>query len=425
MNCFEILEKIEQNGSKNVKLGLLNSGLEVPGMAFLVCATFDYRRKYYVRDLAEVVPADPAKKVPDSPRGWLALIESFDAQLQELESSGRTQETKNSVRAWLEQQAPEASKWFRRVILRDLRCGFSVDSCVKAGFKIPTFELQLATDAKKCKKLEAIVKAGVWVSRKLDGNRCLAHGIDGVFTLYSRNGTVYENFPMIRAELARLWPEGEVLLDGEIMSDDFQSMQKSAFANKRKTVVGAIYYNVFDTIPPDEWAAVEFSTWYNARYRTLTEMFRTRQSEMVRLVEHTLVFTIEEVRKLQAQYEGEGFEGAMVNPTNMEYYLGRRTNSVMKFKSMLTWDCEITGFHEGNGRLAGTLGKMSVRQENGNLCDVGTGLSDEDREYIWKNQDLVRGRIAEIKYQELTPDGIMRFPVFMRFRNWEAGEGKL
>ena len=48
---------------------------------------------------------------------------------------------------------------------------------------------------------------------------------------------------------------------------------------------------------------------------------------------------------------------------------------------------------------------------------VGSGLTDVLREQIWKDKELFIGRIIEVRYQEVTPDGSLRFPTFVCFRN--------
>jgi DNA ligase-1 len=97
----------------------------------------------------------------------------------------------------------------------------------------------------------------------------------------------------------------------------------------------------------------------------------------------------------------------------------------MKFKTMHSMDCRVIGLYEGEGKHAGRMGGLKLIQENDIGCDVGSGFTDEDRAAIWDNHSLAVGRIAEIKYQELTPDGVMRFPVFLRWRDSGAGSGKI
>jgi DNA ligase-1 len=104
---------------------------------------------------------------------------------------------------------------------------------------------------------------------------------------------------------------------------------------------------------------------------------------------------------------------------DIPYYLGKKSNKLLKLKTMQSQDCRVVGFYEGEKgtRNEGTLGGLELIQENEKTCNCGTGFSDEDRSYIWNNRSEFVGRIAEIKYQELTEDGVMRFPVFMRWRN--------
>ena len=418
MSCFEVLELLEKTSGKNDKLAILKGNLKTPGLAELLLATFDYRKNYYIKQLPEI-HGDSNKTVDNIVGFGTTNVDRFAEILALCERDGRTQATKTEVYTWLECQHPVTAKWLRRVILRDLRCGFSVDTAIKAGFAIPTFEAQLAMDANKCKKLRQLVEAGVWISRKMDGYRCVAIIRNGVATLYSRNGSVFENFPTVVAALERECEGRSLVLDGEIMSDDFNSMQQSAFASKRGTTVGDVKYFVFDQIPVEEWDSGKFSTLYADRLAALGGS-HLGSTGVVLPVQHMLVKSLDVIKEWQSAWEDQGYEGAMAKP-NIPYYFGRKTNTMLKFKSTLTQDCVVTGIEEGEGRLSGTLGKLIVRQENGEVCGVGSGLDDASRDYIWIHQSETIGRILEIKYQELTPDGVMRFPIFLRFRDKGAG----
>ena len=411
MNCFDVLDLVEKTSSKNEKVRILKENLNTPSLADILLATFDYHRTYLIKEFPEPTG------VPKHPEMCFGEI------LIGCERYGRIQECKQDVSNWLASRPEQETKWYRRVILRDLRCGFSADTAIAAGFSIPTFEVQLATDSNKCKKIEQIVKQGVLVSPKLDGYRCLAIGTGGEFTLYSRNGSVYQNFPSIKKELETLFPVGDYVFDGEIMSSDFNAMQQTAFASKRGTAVGDVKYFIFDTIRYSEWTAGVFLQLYNDRYSNLVSLISKNapESDLLNLVVHDTCNTVEDIRIKQAEFESMGFEGAMANP-NIPYYMGRKSNALLKFKSMMTQDCVVVDFVEGNGRLEGTLGKVIVTQENGNTGEVGSGFSDAERKYIWENKDLVTGRVIEVKFQELTKDGYFRFPIFMRYR--DKGDGK-
>lgn len=111
----------------------------------------------------------------------------------------------------------------------------------------------------------------------------------------------------------------------------------------------------------------------------------------------------------------EGYEGTMVRADKP--YQFKRTDFLSKIKEMHTMDCEVIGVEEGRNSLRGKMGHIVVKQENGKECGVGSGFTQEKRQHVWDHEDLYVGRIAEIKYQELTDAGIMRFPTFVRWRD--------
>ncbi len=320
----------------------------------------------------------------------------------------------------------QEAKWYSRILRKDLKSGFGLSTAIKAGFDIPEFKVQLAKDGKKCKKLIDLLNTGCSASPKLDGYRCLAIIHDGDVTLHTRNGDTYENFPQIKETLSKLCPKGKHILDGEIMSDSFQSMQKSAFASKRGTTVGDVKYHVFDKIPVEEWETDTFTTKALERYRLLNKWFRSlpKQNKVV-LVGRTTVLTNLDIQKLERNYIQQGYEGIMINP-DIPYYKGRKSNGMLKFKTMHTMDCKVIAMKEGKGKLEGSLGCLVVEQENGVSCEVGSGFSEEERDRIWETPVSVEGRIIEVKYQDLTEgENRMRFPIFIRWRDFNRESGKI
>jgi DNA ligase-1 len=125
-----------------------------------------------------------------------------------------------------------------------------------------------------------------------------------------------------------------------------------------------------------------------------------------------------EVLDRERQFTAEGYEGVIVNP-DIPYYRGRSSNKMMKFKTMHSFDCKVVSVYAGDkgSKYQNTLGGLIVTQENGQQCGVGSGFTDAERDYIWNNPKDAIGRVAEIKFQELSQDKIMRFPIFMRWRN--------
>ena len=408
---LSILEQIDGVSGKNDKLKILKDNKDNKRLATLLDAALNFNRKFHIKKFDEnQVKCD---EIPDNYSYFTEIV------LDKLENRHWTgNDAIECVENFFKLCNPLEQKWYARILRKDLKAGFSVDTAVKAGFKnIPTFDVMLAKDGNKQKKLEELVSEGVYISPKLDGYRCLAVVDNGNVTLYSRNGTEYINFPTIVESLQKCFPTGQYVFDGEIMSDDFQSMQKSAFANKRQTTVGDVNFSIFGYIPFSEWAAQKFKMLTIDRMEALYALSNKFDSNL-KLVQQIREFDLSRVYELQAYFEKQGYEGAMALP-NIPYYLGKKTNTLVKFKTMQSQDCVVTGIYEGKPgtRLEGSMGGIIVRQENGETCDCGSGFTDEDRKVMWENPELYIGNIVEIKYQELSKDGIMRFPIFMRWRN--------
>jgi DNA ligase-1 len=414
------LEGLEAATGSKSKEEWLEIALKDPDMHKIFDATYNFSRKFFIKQIPEL--SEAVSDIGGHLSEFLDLLNKLEKRTVVGDAA------RLAVKTLLDQCSFLERKWFTRILLKDLRCGVGISSVNKVGFKIPEFEVMLAKDGKSCKTLNTMIKKGVWVSKKLDGYRCLAIVEDGQATLFTRQGKQYENFPQIEKALLEACKNasGPLVLDGEIMSNDFQSIQKSAFASKRGTTVGDVCYHIFDLIPHDEWSSQQFTTTAARRFHNLTDFFKSPNidGQKLKLVEHTLHNNLDDIVKLEQQFISEGFEGAMVLP-DIPYYLGRKSNTMLKFKTMLTMDCVVTGHYLGEGKYENTLGGLIVQQENGKECRVGSGFIDQERDDILNDITNVVGRTIEVKYQNLSDDGVMRFPIFLRFRDQGASSGKI
>lgn len=425
---FDVLEQLEHASGTNTKKDILKDSLCIPRFVELMDAALNFFRKYHIKKFDMPEPTNLDMKRHDD----------FMLVLHKLENRKVTGDAaKTMVENFFSTCNATQQKWYKRVLVKNLDIGVSESTAIKCGYDIPKFDVMLAKDGYKTKKAKEIIERGAYASRKLDGYRCIAIFDGSSVTLFSRNGSVYENFPQIQEELEQRLKthfKQPIVLDGEIMSDDFQAMQKSAFASKRGTTVGDVQYHVFGCINYNEWITNNFKEDTTRRVLLLDALIKTvfSDSELIKQVEQQWVDDYEYVLELEEQYVEDGYEGIMVLPADSPYYRGRKTNKLMKFKAVVsdkeklqTMDVTVTGCYEGTGKNTGKLGGLYIVQEDGQTtCKVGTGYKDDERESIWNNQDSVIGRICEVKYQELTNDGRMRFPVFLRWRDNGAGTGK-
>ena len=328
----------------------------------------------------------------------------------------------------------------RRVIIKDLRCGISEKTLNKVlgktEWKIPTFTCQLATDSNDHQSKMTGIKR---IECKLDGVRVLALCTKNTVTLFSRNGKQFENFPDIEAQLNRvkhrisLETKGPFVLDGEIVGESFQALMKQAQRKDNARTKDMNYY-IFDVIP---LADFERGFW-NAQQHKRTRMLEINQVEIeaesnLRLmpgmnVDLDTAEGHDVMRRFAEDAVAQGFEGIMIKSVDAPYEC-RRSSFWMKWKPVMTVDLNIVGFEEGTGRNSGRLGAIiceGVDNDRNIRVNVGSGLSDADRDEYWHSRDDLLGRVVEVAADAVTQnqDGTysLRFPRFVRFRGFESGE---
>lgn len=302
-------------------------------------------------------------------------------------------------------------KWMRKILAKNLSIGISIASIneVSPGF-IPTFEVSLAHKFEYKR-----MSNNVYVEPKLDGIRCLAIVKNGDAKLFTRAGKSLTNFDnTIGKELSQL---KDGCYDGEIMGKDFTDLMRQVYRKENINVENS-YFAIFDYITIPEWEAKTGKSRLTLRKSHLDETFHSNTFEFLKLVTYTFLENPSEelLKEIHDNLVNKGgYEGAMIKDANAVYEF-KRDWSVMKYKAFFDADCKIIALQEGTGKHSGKLGSFLVDYK-GVEVNVGSGLSDELRESIWKEPNEHIGRIIEVRYQEETPDGSLRFPTFVCFRN--------
>jgi DNA ligase-1 len=330
----------------------------------------------------------------------------------------------------------------RRVIIKDLRCGISEKTinkvCKKTDWAIPVFSCQLAQDSTEH---AAKMKGRKRLEVKLDGVRVLAVCSSSGVTLYSRSGKVFENFPQIAEALDanyKLLPvstqaTGSYVLDGEIVGESFQKLMKQAH-RKGNARTDNMVYHVFDLLPLRAFEEGFHNAQQHKRLELL-EKFRavfdtTNCVRVMSGIEVDLDVSKGQdiMRRFANDAVAQGFEGIMIKDLDAPYEC-RRSSFWMKWKPVITVDLKIVGFEEGTGRNLGRLGAIVCEGvDNGRniSVNVGSGLSDADRDEYWLARDQLLGDVVEVEADAVTQnqDGTysLRFPRFLRFRGFEPGE---
>ena len=229
-------------------------------------------------------------------------------------------------------------------------------------------------------------------------------------------------------------PEFEGLVfDGEVMSEDFQTLMKQVH-RKEGAQTEDSYLAVFDMLTLDEFNAGGTSK--NAierrqRIVNLSDLFTYR----IQLVDATLIdmdsdegqVKFNNMNKLALD---EGYEGLMIKPVS-EGYKCKRSHAWLKIKPFIEVTLKVIDLEEGTGKNEGLLGALVVEGEDDGKffqLNVGSGLTDENREQIWANKDSVIGQLVEIRAdaatqsQDAEDTWSLRFPRFKTFRGFEIGE---
>jgi DNA ligase-1 len=307
----------------------------------------------------------------------------------------------------------EDEKWMRKILKKHLAIGASTKTVNKVfpGL-IPTFEVSLA---QKFEKKRIVGKEYVGVEPKLDGIRCFAVVQEGKALLFARSGKLISNFDStIGRELLKL---GDGCYDGELMGEDFVAIMRQAYRKDDVNTSGT-YLALFDYLPLEEWKSGVAKMSCRDRGEALHDMIAESDVDMniVSPVERFYVnANYDEIKFLHDEFVQAGYEGAMIKDLEAPYKFGRGYE-IMKMKEFHDVDLIIQSLTEGTGKHIGKLGSVVVNL-NGVDVNVGSGFSDELREKIWEDQDSFIGRVIEVRYQEITPDGSLRFPTFVCFRN--------
>ena len=305
------------------------------------------------------------------------------------------------------------------IITKGLKLGISTTTINKVFPNlIPGFGIQLA-----CKwqdNFGILENQEVFVTEKLDGNRCFAHVENHKCTFYSRSGKEIDGLNDVADELSRLvdgW------YDGELIARSFNETQSFV---RRKGTKSQLVFNIFDYVSDSEVRSQYGQVDYLHRREHLSNVFKELEKvnyiKLVPIIYHG-IFDKDKICQYLHDYTSNGSEGLMIN-LNSPYQF-TRTNQLLKVKNMYTLDLPIIGVSEGRGEFAGTAGALLVEYK-GYPVGVGSGLSKEDRTYFWNNKEDVIGRIIEVQAFEECYDKAgnisLRFPVYKRITsNWKRG----
>jgi DNA ligase-1 len=331
--------------------------------------------------------------------------------------------------------------FYRRILIKDLRCGMSEKTVNKVAkqfpqYAIPVFTCSLAHDSANHEK-KMIGKKQIEV--KLDGVRVLAVCKGGKVELFSRNGKQFHNFDHIIAEieavLAAKPAPYDCVLDGEVMSADFQDLMKQLQRKDGKKATDAVLH-LFDFIPLEDF----LKGGWDKTQTTRSNYVKYWVLENEDLLEHVTACEWEDVDldttegqerfvELNKQAVDGGYEGVMIKDVDAPYEC-KRTHAWLKAKPFIEITLTVVDVEEGTGRNEGRLGAVIVEGEDDGYnyrLNCGSGFTDAQRDEYWTERASLIGNLIEIRADARTKSQdsdtySLRFPRFKTFRGFVAGE---
>ena len=332
--------------------------------------------------------------------------------------------------------------WYRRILIKDLRCGTSektINKVVEKNYEdyaIPVFSCQLAHDSANH---ESKITGEKLIEVKLDGVRVITIVYPtGHVDQYSRNGKELINFPHIKNQISKcvdVFAE-PVVLDGEVMSASFQDLMKMVH---RKSDVDAndAVLNLFDVITLREFQqgigenaqvdrSVTLAAWYGQFADAMPNVTIVGQE----LVDLSTLGGQARFRQINQDAVEGGYEGIMIKDPHAVYEC-KRSVAWLKLKPYIEVSLTVVAVEEGTGRNLGKLGALiceGVDDGKRIRVNVGSGFSDSNRDDYWVARQQVVGQVVEVradaatKSQDSEETWSLRFPRFLRFRGFDPGE---
>ncbi len=240
---------------------------------------------------------------------------------------------------------------------------------------------------------------------KLDGLRCIAIIKDGKARLFSRSQKEYLTVPHIVAELEQLYKGKDIILDGELYNHLYKDSFNTIIHVVKRDEVHAqhtmIEYHIYDVVAAGN---------YSQRNAAVVP------GKYCKKVSTVLVMSRKNLDAYQAQCVEQGYEGCMYRNLAGQYE-HKRSNFLLKVKNFQDDEFTITGVEEGTGKLMNAVGAFALHTQRGVAFKAKPACTLEQSREYWKNRAQYPGKRATIKFQNYTPDGVPRFPVFKCIRD--------
>jgi DNA ligase-1 len=247
---------------------------------------------------------------------------------------------------------------------------------------------------------------GWYVQPKLDGVRCIIN----LAGMWSRQGKPILSAPHIYEELKPLLEKGHVF-DGELYNHDLKEDFNKIISLVRKTKPTAddlvesaekVEYHIYDAIGVGSLS-------FRDRNQIINIMFSQNEYKKIKQVKTFYLMDSEFEDSTYADFLHDGYEGMMYRNSSAQYEFTRSKN-LLKRKEFVDEEFNITDIVEGEGNWS-SVAKVVHCEANGKQFKATIkGNFDYCRQLLAEKDQYIGGKVT-VRYQNLTPDGIPRFPI--------------
>ena len=300
---------------------------------------------------------------------------------------------------------------FNGVITKSLKLGVTGNTVNEIVPKfIPHFSPMLAKSFEEITDHKKELKNGYTITLKLNGVRAVVRKENGNVEIRSREGREFVGVTDMKNQYMKSsLPDG--VYDGELVAirkgnestDDMFRRTISLVSSHDET--DELEHIVFEYLTLDEWDNTESKLNYSDRFNRLFGIFdhkiNSNKIETVRVINISNSFDDNSLNNIYSTLKSitkDGYEGIMINPHDKPYIF-KRGKSLFKAKEFDSADLLVLDIYEGDNRLKGSMGGLTLSWRNGHKFNLGTGFTDKERQDFWNNPELIVGKIVEINYQ--------------------------
>lgn len=316
----------------------------------------------------------------------------------------------------------------RSVVLRDLKCGFSISTINKAfDGLIGTFDVALAVPIKKVRDGHIVLDGEKFYgSRKLDGLRCVCVKNGEHVEFFTRTGKPIYTLDKVKESILHTFSGMNCVIDGEICivdehgDEDFRAI--SSEWNRKNHTIEDPKYLIFDFLRNDIFfkTSEKESPILSERYERVNKIVNDKPHHHIGVLEQ-VPLDEQAFESMKLESLENGWEGVMLRE-NIPYKSGR-SNSLIKHKLFIENEFEVIDIELGDftrtvkgvgqRTLEGVVRRLVI-EHKGFKVGVGTGLSIQQRIDFAENPSLIVGNEITVAYQETTENNhngeSLRFP---------------